>query len=116
MKFLTRTLMVIFLMAIGVPFLSAQTVGKYRVMLTDKKKTTYSLNSPAEYLSEKAVARRLRLGLSVDSTDLPVCRKYLKRIRKHAEVLHTSRWNNTAVVRTSDSLAVEKIKLLPFVR
>lgn len=116
MKFLTRTLMVIFLMVIGVPFLSAQTVGKYRVMLTDKKKTTYSLKRPAEYLSEKAVARRLRLGLSFDSTDLPVCRKYLKRIQKHAEVLHTSRWNNTAVVRTSDSLAVEKIKRLPFVR
>ena len=52
--------------------LPAQKSYKFRVQLTDKQSTTYSLDKPEEFLSERAVQRRVRQGIAVDSTDLPV--------------------------------------------
>ena len=47
---------------------------KYRISLKDKAATTYSLDHPEKFLSEKAIARRQRQQLPVDSTGLPsVC-------------------------------------------
>lgn len=60
---------------------------KYRISLTDKAATTYSLSQPGRFLSEKAIARRQRQNLSVDSTDLPVCAKYIDAIRKKECIL-----------------------------
>lgn len=61
---------------------SAETMYKYRVQLTDKKKTVYSLEHPEEFLSSRALARRAHQGLAVDSTDLPVCRVYIDRLKE----------------------------------
>ena len=43
---------------------------KYRISLKDKAATTYSLDHPEKFLSEKAIARRQRQQLST----LPICR------------------------------------------
>lgn len=58
----------------------AQESYKFRVQLTDKNPTVYSLDRPEEFLSEKALQRRERQGLGVDSTDLPVCKEYIARL------------------------------------
>ncbi len=55
---------------------------KYRVSLKDKAATAYSLKRPEAFLSEKAIARRRKQNLPIDSTDLPVCRKYIDEIRR----------------------------------
>ena len=55
---------------------------KYRINLTDKAVTDYALDRPEEFLSKKAIERRQKQGLAIDSTDLPVCRKYVDAIRK----------------------------------
>lgn len=89
---------------------------KFRISLTDKKNTEYSLDKPQKFLSEKALLRRAKQKLAVDSTDLPVCRQYMKAIRATgAQILVTSKWNNTVTVRCTDSLLVKKISKLPFV-
>ena len=44
----------------------------YRLYLTDKKGTPYSLNHPSRYLSRRSIERRKRQQLPLDSTDLPV--------------------------------------------
>ena len=44
---------------------------KFRICLKDKAVTEYSLQRPEEFLSAKALERRHRQGLEVDSTDLP---------------------------------------------
>ena len=68
---------------------------RYRVMLADKQATTYSLSKPQEFLSQKALERRERQGLAVDSTDLPVSSAYLSRLEAEGvKVVGTSRWNN----------------------
>ena len=50
---------------------------KYRVNFRDKAETTYTLDNPSAYLSERALERRMRQRLPVDSTDLPVCQSYI---------------------------------------
>lgn len=60
-------------------FTSTDTL-KYRISLTDKAATTYSIQQPEEFLSRKSIDRRLRQKLAIDSTDLPVCKKYVDAI------------------------------------
>ena len=55
-------------------FTSTDTL-KYRISLKDKKATTYSVKKPEMFLSKKSIERRKKQGLSVNITDLPVCKK-----------------------------------------
>lgn len=89
---------------------------KYRVELKDKKGCGYSVKHPEAFLSAKSIARRKRQGLSVDESDLPVSKKYLDEIRNTgARVLHTSKWNNTALIQTTDTSLAARLTSLPFV-
>ena len=89
---------------------------KYRIGLRDKVETTYTLSNPSAYLSERALERRMKQGLSVDSTDLPVCRTYIHALaEKGAQPVSTSKWNNTVVVQVADTSVITGIAELPFV-
>ena len=90
---------------------------KYRISLKDKAATDYSLQKPEMYLSKKSIERRKRQGLEIDSTDLPVCKKYVDAIRKKGvHVLVTGKWNNFVTVSCNDSMLIAEIAGLPFVR
>lgn len=53
---------------------SAESLYKYRVQLTDKIEViAHSLEHPETFLSERALARRAGRGVAVDSTDRPAC-------------------------------------------
>ena len=89
----------------------------YRVYLADKNGCGYSVDSLAQFLSPKAIQRRLRQHITADSTDLPVSRSYEKQIESAGcEVVSRSKWNNTVVARTADSCFVGNVAALPFVR
>lgn len=89
---------------------------KYRVSLRDKAATEYSLRKPERFLSKKSIARRHRQGLPIDSTDLPVCRKYVDAIRRTgAHVLVTGKWENFVTISCNDTSVVAEIARLPFV-
>ena len=97
-------------------FTSTDTL-KYRISLTDKAATTYSIQQPEEFLSRKSIDRRLRQKLAIDSTDLPVCKKYVDAIRKKGvHVLVTGKWDNFVTVSCNDSMLIDEIAKLPFVR
>ena len=90
---------------------------KYRISLKDKAATDYSLPKPEMYLSKKSIERRKRQGLEIDSTDLPVCKKYVDAIRKKGvHVLVTGKWDNFVTVSCNDSMLIAEIAGLPFVR
>ena len=90
---------------------------KYRIRLKDKAATDYSLQKPEMYLSKKSIERRKRQGLEIDSTDLPVCKKYVDAIRKKGvHVLVTGKWDNFVTVSCNDSMLIAEIAGLPFVR
>lgn len=90
---------------------------KYRISLTDKAATTYSLEQPEAFLSEKAIARRMKQQLPIDSTDLPVCSRYVEEIRRQGVgIVVIGKWENFVTVSCNDSTLIDRIAALPFVR
>lgn len=90
---------------------------KYRISLKDKAATVHSLDHPEAFLSEKAIARRQKQHLPIDSTDLPVCRKYVDEIRRQGvHIVVTGKWENFVTVSCNDSTLIDRIAALPFVR
>lgn len=88
----------------------------FRVQLKDKKGTKYSLRHPGKFLSERSLRRRERQGLKLDSTDLPLSQKYLDELNAAGfEVVGGSKWNNTALVKLTDSLNAGGLAAFPFV-
>ncbi|MGL4851967.1 MAG: S8 family peptidase [Phocaeicola sp.] len=88
----------------------------YRLQLSDKNGTPYSIDKPEQFLSDRAIARRTKQELLIEETDLPVTPHYIKGIEEHGvEVIQTSKWNNTVLVKLSDTLLTEKINSLPYV-
>lgn len=95
---------------------SAEKVYKYRVSLKDKVGTTYSIDKPEEFLSERAIERRNRQQLPIDETDLPVSGKYVDELKATgARLVTTSKWNNTVVLEVSDTLLMDEISKKSFV-
>lgn len=112
-----RKTVMILLVASVLPVFAKQDTLKYHISLTDKAGTTYSLQRPEEFLSGKAMARRARQQLPVDSTDLPVCDTYLKAIAgKGVKIIVTGKWDNFVTVSCNDTTKIDRIAELPFVR
>ena len=89
---------------------------KYRISLKDKAATEYSLKKPEKYLSAKAIERRRKQNLPIDSTDLPVLRKYIDEIRKQGvKIVVTGKWDNFVTVSCNDTTLIDRIAALPFV-
>ena len=90
---------------------------KYRVQLTDKAETTYSIHAPEKFLSARSLLRRERQGLAVDSTDLPVCASYILRLEEQGgKFLSASKWNNTVLMQTPDEQTAERFLENKFVK
>ena len=108
------SLLAIALLATGAS--AQQDTLKYRISLKDKAATEYSLKRPEKFLSEKAIERRKKQNLPIDSTDLPVCRKYIDEIRKQGvKIVVTGKWDNFVTVSCNDTTLIDRIAALPFV-
>ncbi|GAA0554235.1 S8 family serine peptidase [Chitinophaga japonensis] len=91
---------------------------RYVISFTGRQGTPYRLEEPAAYLSPRALQRRDRQNIAIDSTDLPVNPAYIDSVLQTGSVqlLYALRWQNGVVIRTSDTAALGKIQSLPFVR
>jgi len=89
----------------------------YWIQFTDKNYNSYSLSRPLEFLSQRSLDRRARQGISLAENDLPVSNAYLDSLRKiGGKILFTSRWQNAAVVYSSDSMYLYKAIQLSIVK
>ncbi len=96
---------------------AGQDTLKYRISLTDKAATAYSLKHPERFLSLKAIERRNRQNLAVDSTDLPVCELYVDKIRREGvSIVARGKWENFVTVSCNDTAVIRRIASMPFVR
>jgi hypothetical protein len=93
-------------------------VSRYIIRFKDKGTSPFSLNNPSAYLSQRAIDRRTRYGIVIDSTDLPVTARYIDSVRSAGTVtiLNTSKWLNAVSIQTTDNTALTKINNLPFVQ
>ncbi|MDP4264046.1 MAG: S8 family serine peptidase [Bacteroidota bacterium] len=91
---------------------------RYVVKLKNKGGTPYTIANPSAYLSQRAIDRRARYGIAIDSTDLPVPPSYITQIRNipNLIVLNVSKWLNSVTIQTSDPNAITAINALPFVQ
>lgn len=98
-------------------FISNAQVSRYTIKLTDKRNSPYSISRPSEYLSVKAIQRRLKQNISIDSTDLPVNPFYIDSIAKISgiTIINISKWLNQVLVEVSDPSALNKINAYTFV-
>lgn len=103
----------------GLFFSEAQTpVNCYRLYLHDKVGSPYTLDNPNEFLSPRALDKRVRFDIPVTEEDLPVTPAYVQAILQTDDsvlVLSTSRWFNTVVIRCPHATALNSIRDLVFV-
>lgn len=109
----------IILLFILTGFLSGKAFSqaRYIVRLKDKGNSPYSLSNPSAYLTARAIARRTRYTIAIDSLDIPVTPRYIDSIRLAGTVtiLNTSKWLNQVAIQTNDATALTKINSFPFV-
>src|SRR5687767_12210238 len=92
--------------------------SRYIVQLKHKSATTHTLADPSPYLSQRAIDRRVRYGIALDSTDLPVPASYIAQIQSipNVTILNVSRWLNAVSIQTTDANAIATINAMPFVQ
>lgn len=90
---------------------------RYIVKLKDKGPSPFSISNPSQYLSQRAILRRTRFNIPIDSTDLPVAPAYIDSVRLAGAVtiLNTSKWLNQVAIKTNDPAVLSKINSFPFV-
>ncbi len=90
---------------------------RYIVKFRDKNSNPFSLSNPSQYLSQRAIDRRLRYNIAIDSADLPVTPGYIDSLRLSGNVtiLNVSKWLNQVAIQTTDAIALNKIANFPFV-
>ncbi|CAG5069519.1 hypothetical protein DYBT9623_02255 [Dyadobacter sp. CECT 9623] len=92
----------------------AQSNPRYLVLFKDKAGSPYSVDKPADFLSERAVARRMRQNISVTNADLPVNPAYITALKQTgAQLIFPSRWFNGVLVEAS-ATQLDAIKKLAF--
>jgi serine protease AprX len=100
-------------------FISTTTTAQNRYLIKFKNKATnpFSISNPSAYLGPRALQRRTRYGIAIDSLDLPVTPRYIDSLRLAGAVtiLNSSKWLNQVTIRTTDPLAIAKINSFSFV-
>lgn len=92
------------------------TVNRYIIYLKDKTGTAYDINRPEEFLSYKAINRRIKQNISITEEDLPVSEFYLDNLTdQNIDLFFTSKWFNAVLAEVDDN-KLEDIKNLPFVK
>ncbi len=89
----------------------------YLVEFTDKLNSPFSVTSPSEFLSARAIDRRVTQNIPILIEDLPVNPAYIQSINalNGARVKYALKWFNAAVVELADTNLRAAIQSLPHV-
>src|SRR5690606_16363198 len=111
-------IVILILLFLSSTLLTEAQLTRHLVYLKDKDATTHSLSNPSTFLSQRAIDRRTRYGIAIDSSDLPIPDSYISQIQAipGVTILNTSRWFNAVAIDTSDANALAAIQALPFVK
>ncbi len=90
-------------------------VNRYVVFFKDKEGSSYSTSAPEQYLSQRAIDRRIRQGISIIQEDLPVNETYVQGVRDvGASTFYKTKWMNGVLVQCDMSL-ISTIENMAFV-
>jgi serine protease AprX len=89
--------------------------NRYAIHYKFKPQEFFTIEDPSLYLTSKAIDRRLRQMIVIDSLDLPVSQKYIDQITPFVQqVLYHSNWLNASIV-IADQESIDGIKNFDFV-
>ncbi|MGD9977614.1 MAG: S8 family serine peptidase [Bacteroidales bacterium] len=104
------------IVAVLLATLSSSAQSKYFVKFTDKNNSPFSIDNPAEFLSERAINRRNNQNINITETDLPVTPTYIQQLKEAGVTVNYSlKWINGAVVTIENTEQLTDIQNLPFV-
>lgn len=92
--------------------------SRYIIRLKNKGNSSFSFSSPLTYLSQRAIDRRTRYNIALDSADLPCTPSYVNQIKAvpNVTLLNVSKWMNAVTIQTTDANALTTINGFPFVQ
>jgi hypothetical protein len=100
---------ILFIVFLFIVSIQSQAQNYYWIGFTDKNNTEYSLSAPEDYLSERAIERRTKQNIPIDSLDLPVNQSYIDSVLSlDVTFFHASKWLNGITV-TTDSLCLDSL-------
>lgn len=77
----------------------------YVVTFKDKNNSSYTISKPEEFLSQKAIERRQRQKIKINSTDLPITASYKKSIEDLGIKIRLEvKWFNAIVIQTTPDM------------
>ncbi|MBL4652728.1 MAG: S8 family serine peptidase [Flavobacteriales bacterium] len=96
----------------------AQQDYKVLIHFTDKSGSEYSISSPHQFLSERAINRRQKQSISIQLSDIPVNTHYIKEVLSvgTVEYIHQSKWMNAILISFVDSSLFTEIKNIDCVK
>lgn len=81
------------------------------------KDSSFSINQPRQFLSEKAIARRQKFGIPVTENDLPVNAIFINALQqKGYAVMSKSKWQNGVVIKAASKKDLDTLKQFSFVK
>ncbi len=96
-------------------FASSAQENRYMIFFKDKAMSSYSTAQPLQFLSPRAVDRRIRQGIAITEQDIPVNENYVESVSDAgASVFFRTRWMNGLLVQCEASL-IPTLESLPFV-
>ncbi len=103
----------IILLALIYSDLSAQ---KYFVSFTDKSNNSYSIYTPLEFLSQRAINRRTNQDIEITQEDLPATQAYLDSLANMGvNILWPSKWLNGAIIQSNNLSLIDTITRVSFI-
>ncbi len=104
-----------FVLIVLMSFVSAAQTNRYMVFFTDKNNSQFSIEEPADFLTDRAVNRRIQQAIPVTLEDLPVNEVYIEGVESlDIETYFTSKWLNGVLVQTEAS-KIPSIEALDYV-
>ncbi len=90
--------------------------NKFYVQFTDKNNSPYNIDNPEEFLTQRAIDRRIKLGIEIVENDIPVVATYLQGVKNvGVDLLNPTKWLNGVTIHTEDTLLLASIRALPYV-
>jgi len=98
------------------PVTTAQNFAKYRIEFADKNNNPYSIEKPEEFLSQRAIQRRIRQNIAITESDLPVNPHYTDSLKSLGlRIINISKWFNSVLVETGDTILADTICKITFI-
>jgi serine protease AprX len=118
MRFYSIFLFLICLLNNQLAFTQSNEKYYYRLYFTDKNNSTFSVHRPEEFLSKRAIERRAKQAIAIDSSDLPVNAHYIEQVLTAADVRlrYVLKWENAISVELNDTSTLADLRKLSCVK